>query len=107
VGFSEGEIHFDSTWLAYKLDENKEICCVLYFQKTFDDVPHRRHVYGKTETALFAYLIVTRPSSYLTKHQQSVVINGGSSLSISGVPHDLVLGLLPFLIFIDSISTSF
>jgi len=81
------------------------MCCVLYFQKSFDDVPHRRHVYGKTETALFAYLIVTRPSSYLTKHQQSVVINGGSSLSISGITQDLVLGRLLFLTIIDGIPT--
>ena len=34
---------FDSTRLAYKLDENKQICCVFCnFQKAFDDVPHRR-----------------------------------------------------------------
>ena len=68
-----------------------------YFQKTLDDVPHIRIMEKLKQLYSIASLIVTRLCSYLTKHRQSVVINGASLLSIlaiSVVPQDLVLGPL-------------
>ena len=53
-------------------------------------------------------LIVKWLRSYLTKHQQSVVVNGTSSNPthvISGVPQRSVLGPLLSFIYIDDIST--
>ena len=62
-------------WLM-QLDQNKEICCVFFdFQKAFDTVPHRR-LMEKLKQLHLHPLIVSWLHSYLTKRQQSVVVNG-------------------------------
>ena len=80
-------------WLT-QLDQNKEICCVFFdLQKAFDTVSHRR-LMEKLKQLHLHPLIVKWLRSYLTKRQQSVVVNGTSSHLthlISGVPQGSVL----------------
>ena len=80
-------------WLT-QLDQNKEICCVFFdLQKAFDTVSHRR-LMEKLKQLHLHPLIVKWLRSYLTKRQQSVVVNGTSShltYLISGVPQGSVL----------------
>jgi len=76
-GFQKGK----STLTAHDWLKNwMRVLCILLPEDLGWCSPHKN--YGKTETALFASLIVTRLCSYLTKHRRSVVINGASLLSI-------------------------
>jgi len=77
-------------WLT-QLDQNKEIC--FDFQKVFDTVSHKR-LMEKLKQLHLHPLIVKWLRSYLTKRQQSVVVNGTSSHVthlIFGVPQRSVL----------------
>ena len=89
---------------ASSMNNNKQTDILfLDFSKAFDTVPNKLNYYGITGPTLQWI------NSFLSNRTQTVSVNGSHSSPanvISGVPQSSVLGLVPFLLYINDITDS-
>ena len=86
------------------LDEGKEVCAIFCdISKAFDRVWHEGFLF-KLKSAGVSRSLLTWFSDYLTDRKQWVVLPGVNSFWTSvkaGVTQGSILGLLPFLLYIN------